>query len=211
MYFLSHPLSLLINFFGSMFGGNFALSIIACTLIIRSLLFPLYLKQIKNGIIMKKIQPELVKLKEKFADKPQELMIQEMSKLYSKYNLNPMSMIYVAILQLPILIGLYHAILISPEISSFKILWITLGQPDPLKILPIFAGLTMYISNLFASVEITSGFKIMLYIAPISVVLVGLHLSSAISLYWIVSNIFAAIQSLVANKFFKKKYEQSYQ
>lgn len=90
-------------------GGDFGIAVIIFTIFVRLALWPLVRQQLHQVKAMRKLQPELVKLKKQAkGDKRAEGMM--MMELYKKHNVNPFRTIFILILQLPIFIGLYHVI-----------------------------------------------------------------------------------------------------
>jgi YidC/Oxa1 family membrane protein insertase len=89
--------------------GDLGLSIIVLTIIIKLVLFPLTIKQLKSSKAMQQIQPELKKLQKQYASDPQKMM-QETQKLYKAAGASPMSGCLPTLVQLPVLYGLYYAV-----------------------------------------------------------------------------------------------------
>ena len=119
--------NLLVLIYGLLPGHNFGLSIIIFTIIVRLLLWPLVKKQLHQVKVMRKIQPELKRVKQAAGgDKRKESML--MMELYKERGINPFGTIGVLILQIPILIGLYvglQKVLKDPSaISSFAYPWL---------------------------------------------------------------------------------------
>ena len=130
-YFI-YPFSLLIKFSASLFGGNYGLSIILITLLIRLMLMPLSLKQVKSSMKMKEkmsaIKPEMDAINEKYkgksdANSKMEKQ-QEMTNLYQKHDMNPLTSMgcLPLIIQFPIIIAFYYSIRRTPEIASHSFL-----------------------------------------------------------------------------------------
>ena len=119
--------------------GNFGISIIVVTILIKILLLPLTLKQDKSMKEMKKLQPELEKIKQKYANDKQMLNIKTME-LYREHKVNPLGGCLPILIQLPILFALFGVLRngIIPKDSSF--LWMKLVDPDPFYILPVLNG-----------------------------------------------------------------------
>ncbi len=131
MFWLLHNLYLYI--------GNMGWAILALTLIVKTLLFPLAYKSFVSMSRMKKLQPEMEKIKERAGDDKQKLQ-QEMMALYKKEKVNPASGCLPILLQIPIFFSLYKVISISLELRQAPfILWIEdLSAPDPTSILNLF-------------------------------------------------------------------------
>jgi YidC/Oxa1 family membrane protein insertase len=114
--------NLLVFIYGILPGHNFGLSIIIFTIVVRLLMWPLVKKQLHQVKVMRKIQPELKRIKKEAAgDKRKESLM--MMELYKERGINPFGTIGVLIIQIPILIGLYiglRRVLVDPGvIDSF--------------------------------------------------------------------------------------------
>lgn len=90
-------------------GGDFGVSVVLFTIIVRLLLWPLVKKQLHQAKAMRKIQPELAKLNKKYKSNPQ-MRAMAMMDVYKKHNIKPMSSILVLLIQLPVLIAIYRVV-----------------------------------------------------------------------------------------------------
>jgi YidC/Oxa1 family membrane protein insertase len=152
MGFLITFFSEVLLFFNSALG-SVGLSLIVFTIIIRLLILPLTLPSIKSSQKIKKLQPELKKLKEKFKGDKQGYALAQ-SQLYKSYNINPLAGCLPQIIQLVILIILYRAIIglfDQPNGLNFNFLWTDLSQPDGLYIFPILAAFSQFVLSLMIS------------------------------------------------------------
>lgn len=199
-YFV-YPLSWLITFFADLFKQDYGLAIIVVTLIIRTALLPLMIKQTKSTKAMQALQPEMMKLREKYSSKDQatqQKLQQEMMQLYQKHGVNPLAGCLPIFIQMPILIAFYHAIMRTTEIAQHSFLWFDLGEKDPFYILPIVAGITTFIQQKIAMTG-TAGqnpqMAMMLWLMPIMIVIFAINFPAALSLYWVVGNIFSIAQT----------------
>ena len=102
-------LNLLMAIYSIVPGGDFGVSIIIFTVIIRFLLWPLVKKQLHQTKAMRKMQPELKKIQAKYKNDKQAQGI-AMMELYKKHNISPFGSIGVLLIQLPILIGIYRVV-----------------------------------------------------------------------------------------------------
>jgi len=198
-YFV-YPLSQLITYFANLFGSNYGLAIVVTTLIIRFALLPLMIKQTKSTKAMQALQPEMVKLKEKYSSKDQatqQKLQQEMMQLYQKNGVNPLAGCLPIFVQMPILFAFYHAIMRTAEISKHTFLWFDLGQADPYYILPVVAAITTFIQQKLAMAG-TAGqnpqMAMMIWLMPIMILIFAINFPAALSLYWVVGNIFGIAQ-----------------
>ena len=174
--------------------GNFGVSIIIVTILIKIALLPLTLKQDKSMKEMKKIQPELEKLKEKYANDKQMLNIKTME-LYKEHKVNPLGGCLPLLLQLPILFALFGVLRsgIIPADSSF--LWLKLTDKDPYYILPILNGaVSFFQQKLMGSADSNPQMKNMMYIFPVMMIYISYRMPSGLQLYWLTSSILAVVQ-----------------
>lgn len=158
-------------FLYSILGDNFGISIIAFTIIIRVALFPLTRRQLQSSRAMQSLQPKIKEIQRRYA-KDRAKVSQETMRLYKEEGVNPIGCLAPMFVQLPVLIGLYQAILNAlprspegyvnlsqrlwpwmpgvhdavPVNSAF--LWMDLAEPDPTKFLmPVLVGVSMWIQQ----------------------------------------------------------------
>ena len=89
--------------------GDFGLSIVVLTLIIKLILFPLTLKQLKSMKANQQLQPQILEIRKKYA-KDQQAQAQALQALYKEYNVSPLAGCLPMFVQLPVLYGLYYAL-----------------------------------------------------------------------------------------------------
>ena len=174
--------------------GNFGVSIIIVTILIKIMLLPLTLKQDKSMKEMKKLQPEIEKIKEKYANDKQMLNIKTME-LYKEHKVNPLGGCLPLLLQLPILFALFGVLRngIIPKDSSF--LWLKLSVPDQFYILPVLNGAVSFLQQkLMGSADSNPQMKNMMYIFPIMMVMISYKMPSGLQVYWLTSSILAVVQ-----------------
>ncbi|OIN67687.1 OxaA precursor [Exiguobacterium sp. KRL4] len=204
------PMAWLIGTFADYFNGDYGIAIVITTLIVRLVILPLMIKQTKSMGGMQVIQPEMMKLREKYSSKDQETqqkLQQEMMKLYQEHNVNPLAGCLPILIQMPILIAFYNAIIYTPAIFQHSFLWFDLGKPDPYFILPILSAIFTYLQQKIsmAGQDDNPQMKIMLYVFPIMIFVMGVTLPSALSLYWVVGYIFSIIVTIVIMKPMREK------
>ena len=173
--------------------GNFGVSIIIVTILIKIALLPLTLKQDKSMKEMKKIQPELEKLKEKYANDKQMLNIKTIE-LYKEHKVNPAGGCLPLLIQFPILIALFGVLRngIIPQDSSF--LCLKLSEKDPYYILPILNGAVSFFQQKLMGTSDNPQMKNMMYIFPIMMIYISYKMPSGFQLYWLTSSILAVVQ-----------------
>ena len=215
-YFV-YPFSALLKTVAQLFQGNYGLSIIFVTLVLRLVLMPFMLKQTKQQLQLKDkmevIQPEMKSLqaKMKSATKEEQVKLQqEVMALYQKHDVNPLSSLggcLPILLQMPILMGFYYAIRDTPEIASHSFLWFNLGQPDYL--LAMIAALVYLLQYKLSVMNLPEEQKkqmaVMGYISPIMMGFISLSAPAALPLYWTVGGIFLMFQSYLSKKLFNSK------
>jgi len=199
MGIIAKPLALLLTFIYKLVG-NYGISLIILTAIVKLCLYPLYLKQIKSTAAMSDLQPKIQEIQQKYAN-DQEKMNEELQKLYSESGFNPMGGCLPMLIQMPIIMGLF-ALLRNPmnymtdETMLFAIhepfLWIKdLAQPD-LWILPIAAALATYFS--FSMTQNLTGQDmagqtksmnmVMKYFFPVSILVLARAYPAGLAIYW---------------------------
>lgn len=196
------------------FGGNHALGIILFTIILRIILLPLMHYQTKQMRRTQEIQPKLKELQQKYSSRDPETqrkLNEETQRLYSEYNVNPFSGCLPLLIQMPILMALWQALSRVETLTNGHFLWMDLSQPDPYFILPLLAAIFTYIASKLTSmsqIESNVSVTIMNIIMPVMIFFMGMNLASGLSLYWVVSNAFQVVQTLLINNPFKIRKER---
>ena len=214
-------------------GGNIGLAVIGLTVLVKLILFPLSRKATETNMKMKEIQPLLKAVQEKYKDN-REVQAMEMFKLYREKKLNPFSSIVLLLIQIPIILGLYWVFLRAgwPSIHT-DILYSFIKEPEVVNtvflgaidilersvFLALLVGVTQFYQIKLAmptiepTVSKNPGFKEdlaksmqfqMRYILPVFITVIAYTISSAISLYWITSNLFTIGQEIVIRRKNKK-------
>ncbi len=199
---IANPLVVMLNFFYD-YVGNYGLAIILLTFVIKIIFWPLSHKSYKSMEKMKKIQPMMKKLKEKHKDDRQK-MNQELMQLYKTYKVNPAGGCLPMILQIPVFIALYEALLGALELrhATFithvpftDIVWLAdLSAKDPLYVTPVVMGLSMFLQQKMSP---TAGdptqAKIMLFM-PIFLTFIFLNFPAGLVVYFITNNLLSMAQ-----------------
>lgn len=210
-HYVIYPLSEVIQWLAVQFHDNYGFAIMAVTVLIRVVLFPLMFRQFRSQQNMKAkmavLQPEMKLLEEKYKGKTSSedtaSKQQEMMALYSKHKVNPLAVGCLPMLiQLPILTGLYSAIRLTPEIASHSFLWFKLGETDML--LPILAAVIYFIqfkvSQIGNDAPQNKQLAFMGYLSPVMMGAFALFAPAAISLYWVTGGLFMIAQTFLLNK-----------
>ncbi|HZG71305.1 MAG TPA: YidC family membrane integrase SpoIIIJ, partial [Chondromyces sp.] len=199
--FVVYPLSLAIIKVAEAVG-SYGWSIVIVTIIIRLIILPLMIKQTKSSKAMQALQPEIKKIQEKYKSKDavsQQKMQQETMALFQQHGVNPLAGCLPILIQMPIIFGFYQAIMRTEAIKQDTFLWFDLGSPDPYFLLPIIAGITTFLQQKLMMAGAPSQnpqMAMMLWMMPIMIVVFAVTLPAALSLYWVVGNIFMIIQTL---------------
>ena len=140
-YFLTKPIFRLLAWVNGLIG-NMGWSIIVMTLIVKAGLFPLAYKSYVSMSKMKKLQPEMEKIKERVGD-DKKMMQQEMMALYKKEKVNPAAGCLPILLQIPIFFSLYKVLFVTIEMRHAPFIgWIhDLSAPDPTSVLNLFGAI----------------------------------------------------------------------
>ncbi len=210
-------------------GKSLGLAVVVLTILVRIILFPLSKRVIKGQYAMRALEPKIQEIKAKKLDKKEES--QQLFMLYQREKVNPFSGCLLLLIQLPILFALYYVFisgLNEPEllysfVHSEGIKQTLFGSIDitkPSLILAILAGLTQAVQAFlmpkptasqqgspdsfqgqFAkSMSIQTRF-----ILPIIIIFIARNLAAAVSLYWIVTNLFSIGQEIYFKRLYKKK------
>ncbi|MBC5638351.1 YidC family membrane integrase SpoIIIJ [Ornithinibacillus sp. BX22] len=203
-YFV-YPLSWLIMYFAELFNEDYGLGIILVTVIIRTLLLPLNIKQLKSSKAMQDIQPALKELQAKYSSKDantQQKLQQETMALFQKHGVNPLAGCLPIFIQMPILLGIYHAIMRTEAIEGHHFLWFPLDQVD--YVLPIIAGLTTFLQQKLmmagSPAAANPQMTVMLYMMPIMITVFAFFFPAALALYWVIGNLFMIAQTIFIRK-----------
>src|SRR5690606_26308891 len=120
--------ALTLDTFANWFQGSYVLAILLLTIVVRTLILPLTLKQYRSSKAMQALQPQLAEIKKKHKDNPQKQQ-EETMKLFQTHQVNPMAGCLPLIVQMPVFIALYNAIYWNKDIRTHEFLGLMLGEP----------------------------------------------------------------------------------
>lgn len=201
--FFIGPLHDVIVFFAELFQKMgvdvwyYGLALVVVTILLRLLILPLMIQQTKSAKGMQAIQPELKKLREKYSakdQKTQQKLQEETMKLFQESGVNPLAGCLPIFIQLPILLAFYQAIMRTAELKGQTFLWFTLSEADPF-VLPLVAATTTFIQQKMIMVPDNPQMKVMLYVMPVMIFGFALYFPAALTLYWVVGNLFMIAQT----------------
>ncbi len=201
--FASAPLFKVLSWLHGIFG-NWGWAIIALTLLIRMILFPLTYKGMLSMQKMKEVAPKVKEIQAKYKGDPQRMNAAVME-TYKKEGANPLGGCLPMVLQIPVFYAIYRVLLNSVELQGADwILWVNdLSRMDPYYILPILMGATMFYQQHITPNNFTDPMqeKIFKYL-PVIFTFFFITFPSGLVLYWFVNNIFSIIQQFLVNKQF---------
>jgi YidC/Oxa1 family membrane protein insertase len=174
---------------------NWGVAIILLTLLVKALLFPLTAKSVRSMNEMRKLQPEIEKLKAKFGNDREKLNMATMQ-LYQQHKVNPLGGCLPMLLQLPIWFALYATLQTSVELYREPFLWMhDLTRHDPFFILPIAMGISSFVMQKISPQPADSSqAKMMLYFMPIFFTVLMLFVPGGLTLYIFVNNVLSIAQ-----------------
>lgn len=206
--FAAKPLFTLLSWLHSMLG-NWGWSIIALTLIVRVVLFPLTHKGMVSMQKMKEIAPKIKEIQAKYKGDPQRLNAAMMD-AYKKHGANPLGGCFPMLLQIPIFFAIYRVLLNAVELQGAEwMFWVNdLSRMDPTFILPLLMGASMYYQQRLTPSNFTDPIqeKVFKYL-PVIFTFFFITFPSGLVLYWFVNNLFSITQQFIVNQQFKNAKE----
>ena len=206
-HFIARPLvSLLRILYGV--TGNYGIAIILLTVMVKLVFFPLSNKSFKSMTAMKKLQPQMERLREQHKDDKQKLN-QEMMELYKRYEVNPLGGCIPMIVQLPVFIGLYQGLLYAIELRQAPFFgWIEdLSQPDRLgalaipfvdppgiPVLTLLMGGSMIIQQMMTPTMGDPTQQKMMLLMPVIFTVMFVNFPAGLVLYWLINNVLSVAQ-----------------
>lgn len=210
------PLAFVILWFNK-YIKSAAISLIITSIIIRLVAYPITRKTAMQSELLKKAQPDLDRLEKKYANKTDQQSImkksQEMTMIYKKYNINPISGCLYGLIQLPLFIAFLEAINRVPALFEETFLGLQLGTTPSVGllnngnwfyiILILLVGVTTYYSFSMNKTTAQQGkdpMKNMTTIMTIMIIVMGFFMPTALCIYWITTNLFTVIQNLIVKR-----------
>lgn len=205
-----------LNFINA-FVGNYGVSIIVLTILVRLATWPIMARQMQSAEKMREIMPRVKELQEKYKDDKQK-QSEETFKLYRETGVNPLAGCFPLLLQMPVFIGLFYALQSSIELRQAPfVLWINdLSQPAtafmlpgldfPVRFLPLLMGASMFVQQKMTP---QTGMdpaqqKMMLIMMPGMMLFISYGFPSGLVLYWTVSNLLG-----IAHQFWVRRKMQA--
>lgn len=203
--FISKALLILLKFIYS-FVGNWGVAIILLTIIVRSILLPFNVMSFRSAQAMQKIKPKMDDIKARYKSDPVRMNKETMA-LMKENNANPLSGCLPMLLQIPIFFAFFATISTSVELYHQPFFgWLhDLSSHDPLFILPILMGITMFFQQKLTPTTMDPMQAKILNFMPLLFTFFMVTLPSGLTLYNFVSALFGAIQQYFLLKDSKNK------
>lgn len=192
--FISEPLFWVLKHIHSVVG-NWGWAIIIITIMLKALFYKLSETSYKSMAHMRKVQPRLQALKERFGDDKQKLN-EAMMKMYREEKINPLGGCLPILVQIPVFIALYWMLLESVEMRQAPfMLWIQdLSSKDPYYILPLLMGITMFIQQRLNPTPMDPIQARVMMVLPIAFTFFFMFFPAGLVLYWVVNNTLSIAQ-----------------
>jgi YidC/Oxa1 family membrane protein insertase len=204
-------LGVVLLYFHNTLGAPWWLSIALLTVVVRTLLFPLTVKQVKSMRAMQDLRPEMERIRAQYRDNRQKQQ-EEIMRLYQERKVNPLGGCLPILVQMPIFIGIFYVIrqfggyslggrTVPAQYPSFReggILWFqNLSVADPYYILPVLSALTMLAATEITAKNIDPQQRWLMRLLPIGVTVFLYNFPAGLFVYWITSNLVTLTQNYV--------------
>jgi YidC/Oxa1 family membrane protein insertase len=198
-------------YFHNALGAPWWLSIALLTIVVRTLLFPLTVRQVRSMRAMQDLKPEMDRIRAQYRDNRQKQQ-EELMKLYQERKVNPLGGCLPILVQMPIFIGIFYVIrefggyrigdrVVPPKYESFHeggILWFqNLSEYDPYFVLPVLSALTMLAATEITSKNIDPQQRWLMRLLPIGITIFLWSFPAGLFVYWITSNLVTLIQNYI--------------
>ena len=231
-WFLTRPLFMVVDFFYGLLG-NFGLAILALTVVVKLVLFPLANKSYESMSKMRMLQPKMEELKKKYGKDPQKQQ-QEMMALYQREKINPLAGCLPMLVQIPVFYALYKVLFVTIEMrhapffgwlkdlsardpstiwnlfgaipwnpASLPLLGGLLDGPLHLGVLPLVYGLTMWLQMSMSPPSQDPMQRQIFALMPIVFTFIMAPFAAGLLLYWAWNNVLSIIQQYVIMHKFK--------
>lgn len=192
--FIAEPLFIALSYIHKIVG-NWGWAIIFLTILIKAVFYPLSAASYRSMGKMKKLQPRMATLKERYKDDRQKFQV-EMMALYKKEKVNPAGGCLPMLIQIPVFIALYWVLLESVEIrhAPFALWWVDLSAKDPYYVLPVLMGLTQFLMMKLNPAPMDDIQKKVMMIMPFALMFLFMTFPQGLVLYWVVNNILTMTQ-----------------
>lgn len=194
LWFIAKPLFGVLNKLHDL-TSNWGWSIILVTILLKLLFFPLSAAGYKSMANMRRVQPRMMAIKDRYKDDKAKLN-QAMMQIYKEEKINPLGGCFPILIQIPVFISLYWVLLESVEMRQATfIFWLQdLSGPDPYFVLPLVMGVTMFIQQKLNPAPMDPVQAKVMTILPVAFTIFFAFFPSGLVLYWVVNNILSIAQ-----------------
>ena len=194
LWFIAKPLFMTLRYIHDQ-TGNWGFAIILVTLLLKLMFFPLSAAGYRSMANMRRVQPRMLALRERFASDRAQLN-QAMMKLYKDEKINPLGGCLPIVVQIPVFIALYWVLLESVEMRQAPfILWVhDLSEKDPFFVLPLLMGISMWAQQKLNPAPIDPMQAKVMQFMPIMFTVFFAFFPSGLVLYWFVNNMLSIAQ-----------------
>jgi YidC/Oxa1 family membrane protein insertase len=180
---------------------GYGIGIILFSILIKVVLYPLNITQLKSMSQMQRIQPKINEINKMYKDNPQK-KTEETMKLYKDAKINPASGCFPMVIQLVIVYFLYLALQGYTPLFKSSFLWLpSLGERDPFYIFPILAGVSTFLQSMTGGQTQDPQSKTFMYFMPFFFFWIMIRFPSALAIFWTIYGLLSAVQQY----FFMKK------
>ena len=204
--FIAKPMFLLLQFLQG-YIGNWGWTIVALTILIKLVLYPLSYKGMVSMQKLKDLAPKMKDIQAKYKDDKQKQSM-HMMELYKKHGANPMGGCLPLVLQIPVFFAIYRVLLNSIELKGAEWIWWVhdLAEMDPYFVLPILMGATMFLQQKITPNTMQDEMQKKIFqMLPVIFTFFFLWFPAGLTLYWFVNNLFTISQQYYINKVFERK------
>ena len=180
-------------------GAPWWLSILLLTVLVRAVLFPLTVRQVKNMRAMQELKPDMDSIRAKYKDDRQKQQ-EAIMELYKERRVNPLAGFLPVLVQIPVFITMYHVIRnheeTFPSFTSGGLLWFTdLTTADPYFILPMLSASILLAAGGISSRNVAPGQRRMMRLMPIAFTAFIARFPAGLFIYWVTSNTVTLVQN----------------
>jgi len=207
-YFIASPIFWLLTQINDLVG-NYGLSILLLTLVIKIILYPLSAKSLKSMAKMRRLAPKINDLKDRYGDDKQKFMQAQME-LWKKEKVNPFGGCLPMLLQMPVFLGIYWVLNESVELrqASFILWYDDLSQMDPYFILPILMGGAMFVQQMLTPMQTADPAQAkMMKFMPLIFMVFFLWFPAGLVLYYTANSVLSILQQWIITKQVERSYK----
>lgn len=182
--------------------GNYGVTIVLLTCMIKILFVPLQYKSYKSMKMMRLIQPKIKEVQEKYKG-DRDRLNKELMRLYREQKVNPLGGFLPMFLQMPVFVALFNVLYMTIDLRQAPfMLWVhDLSQQDPFYVLPVLMGISMFIQQKITPTTMDPTQAKMMLILPIGLTFLFVNFPAGLVLYWLTNNVLTITQQLVTDRF----------